>query len=371
MSLISFAPSTSGCEARICSTSVEPERGILTIRMASFPSSSIDGRWRLVREHAQDRLDTSVLARCIPLHPAPSRSIGARIHFESLRVVTLALQGLRKSEAEQLAIAVRQILPGQSALQRSASATSKRTTLRFENPNHPSALAESRRSTSRNPATAASTLPRLAWARASERSSRYVRRVELERASQSGEGLSVCAWRPSASPRLNHADVAAGSSLQAWRKCVRASSASPQLEQGYAEPESQIGILGAHRQDPAEALDRLGCCRGAGPPCPAAGLRPAHPAPMSARSSGTVPQLKLLLPHSLRALASRRAATDESGRRTAPCADNHVVMGWRANRHATRPAGSSQETAGREPGGRGLPESVKNRRNRIGHCAAA
>src|SRR6185312_1174876 len=36
-SLISFAPSTSGCDAKICSTSVDPERGRLTIRMTSWP----------------------------------------------------------------------------------------------------------------------------------------------------------------------------------------------------------------------------------------------------------------------------------------------------------------------------------------------
>ena len=84
-----------------------------------IPQPGVDWRRSLVREYAQDGLDTFVLARRIPLHPATSRSIGGPEHLEGLRVLTLALQGLRKTEAEQLAITMRQILPRQRALQRS------------------------------------------------------------------------------------------------------------------------------------------------------------------------------------------------------------------------------------------------------------
>src|SRR5690348_15153897 len=39
ISLISLAPSTSACDARICSTNVEPDRGRLAMKIASRPRS--------------------------------------------------------------------------------------------------------------------------------------------------------------------------------------------------------------------------------------------------------------------------------------------------------------------------------------------
>ena len=124
-------------------------------------------------------------------------------------------------------------------------------------PNQPSALAGSRRSTSRNPATAASTWPRLACARASDSRADIARVRARARVVAQRRPRSCCAWRPSASPRLNHAEVESRLQLAGMPKVRQGFIGLALLEQGDAEPDSQIGILGAHRKDPPEAFDRL------------------------------------------------------------------------------------------------------------------
>ncbi len=97
MSLISFAPSTSRMRSqdlldqrRAGARDTDDQDGFI-------PEPGIDRRRRHVLEYAQDRVDTSVLSRRIPLHPAAPRSIGSPELFERLRVVTLALQGFRET----------------------------------------------------------------------------------------------------------------------------------------------------------------------------------------------------------------------------------------------------------------------------------
>ena len=179
----SLAPSTSGCAARICSTSVDPERGRLTTKITDSPSAGSFARGNVSeRECGFDRIDVAREGSRIPRRRTTAHRVRGRQRRERVGVSAGIFERFAECEAGDCAIGVRQVRIVVQTLERGCSSASSRTVFRLAMPSQACTERGSFASATRYSAAASAVRPSVASEFACAMRAETCRGAQLDRA---------------------------------------------------------------------------------------------------------------------------------------------------------------------------------------------